>query len=108
VISMICRRQSMQRAAWRHKVLIMTDSAVALGCVAKGRSSHPALLRQTRIIGAIAMALQVIPKARWIESERNPSDGPSRDGPIGAEGDTVMVHSLRALQRKERARELGR
>jgi hypothetical protein len=108
VISMVCRRQSMQRAGWRHKVLILTDSAVALGCVAKGRSSQPALLRQMRTIGGLAMALEIIPKCRWIESERNPSDGPSRGVGIGAEAETMLVHSVRARQRKERARELGR
>ena len=90
VVAMTVRRLNMNRAAWRKQVLIFTDSAVALGCVGKGRSSVPPLLRQCRIIAAVAMALQIIPKCRWVESERNVSDGPSRGGGVGVPPETAI------------------
>ena len=64
--------------------------------------------QRTAIISGLALGLQLTPRCRWIESERNVSDGPSRGKAIGAESETMVVHCLRAAQRQARARERSR
>jgi len=99
VIAMLSRRLSLDRRNWGHKVLVATDSLVALGCLGKGRSSQYPLLRQCRILAAMSLGLRLRMMGRWLESERNPADGPSRDVAVGAAPETKQVHRDRAVRR---------
>ena len=102
VITQILRRASMDRGFWRRKVLLATDSKVALGAVWKGRSSAPPLLRQCRIMRGVSLALQIRVVARWLESERNNADGPSRLLGVGAAPETIVAHRDRVDARRQR------
>jgi hypothetical protein len=59
-------------------VLLFTDSSVALSTLTKGRSASFALLRCVRRCSALLLATGVRPLYRFVESEGNPSDLPSR------------------------------
>jgi hypothetical protein len=80
---------------WCSRVLILVDSMVALGSLAKGRSSSPPLLRLCRQAAAVIMAMDIRPMLRYIPSEVNPADGPSRGLPVGAAPETVLAHADR-------------
>ncbi len=84
-------------------MVVLTDSMAALGAATKGRSSSFPLLRQCRTLCALGLGLQIHIRCRYIESERNMSDGPSRGLAIGAADETVVVHALRAQLRKAHA-----
>lgn len=60
------------------RVLLFGDSQVALGCLAKGRSSSYRLLRLLRRAAALVLASGLRPVYRWLPSAANPADGPSR------------------------------
>ena len=60
------------------RVLLFTDSSVALSALTKGRSASFALLRCVRRCSALLLATGVRPLYRFVESEGNPSDAPSR------------------------------
>lgn len=102
-ITKLARRLSLQRGCWGRKIVFLTDSMAAMGAATKGRSSAFPLLRQCRVLAALSLGLEIHMKLRWIESERNISDGPSRGLGIGAAEETVLVHALRAQLRKARA-----
>ena len=56
----------------------LLDARAALGAVAKGRSSAWAFLRILRRIAALAVATGIDWAPRWISSEEQPADVPSR------------------------------
>lgn len=60
------------------RVLLLGDSQVALGCLAKGRSSSFRLLRLLRRAAALILSSGLRPSYRWLPSAANPADGPSR------------------------------
>ena len=60
------------------RVVVLIDSAVALNALAKGRSSSFPLLRAVRRVSATLLATGVRPFYRFVESEANPADLPSR------------------------------
>lgn len=60
------------------RCLLLTDSTVALHTLTKGRSSAAPLLRVMRGVAARLLATGVRPIYRFVESERNPADLPSR------------------------------
>ena len=62
------------------RFLLFTDSAVALFGLVKGRSSSHPLLRRLRSIAALCLACDLRPLYRFISSELNPADLPSRYG----------------------------
>ena len=84
------------RRNWGSRVLIFIDSMVGLGALAKGRSSSPPLLRLCRQMAAVALAYEMIVMYRYIPSELNPADGPSRDEDVGAADETKLAHADRA------------
>ncbi|CAK0891788.1 unnamed protein product, partial [Prorocentrum cordatum] len=57
------------------RVLVLTDSAVALGALGKGRSSAPALLRLCRQAAAITLAFRIYGSYRYAPSEADAADG---------------------------------
>lgn len=60
------------------RLLLYTDSTVALFALSKGRSSSPVLLRRTRAVAALLLATGIRPYYRYIPSALNPADRPSR------------------------------
>jgi len=96
VISMLARRLSLNGAAWGRRVLLFSDSSAALGALSKGRSSRPAMLRVARQIAAISLGLGIRLFGRYVRSEVNFSDGPSRGLGVGVARDTVAAHADRA------------
>ena len=91
----LLRHLARSRANWRRRVLIFTDSMATLGAMGKGRSSAPAFLRLCRQVTAISLAFGILPIMRYIASELNPADGPSRGLPVGAADETIAAHSDR-------------
>ena len=77
------RRLTRSSAAWGRRVLLVTDSLVSLGVLSKGRSSSWPLLRLARQAGVCVLVARLRLYLRWVASERNHADGPSRDAPIG-------------------------
>jgi hypothetical protein len=60
------------------RLLVLSDSQVAVGALSKGRSSSPLLLRRLRPIAAAVLASGLQLFVRWIPSAVNPADEPSR------------------------------
>jgi hypothetical protein len=60
------------------RVMLLSDSQVAVGCMAKGRTSSHVLLRRMRSIASHVLASGINMYCRWIPSELNPADEPSR------------------------------
>lgn len=90
------------RKYWGTRTLVATDSRASLGVVQKGRSSAYPLLRQARMLAAMSLGLRVKVYARYLESERNPADGPSRLKAIGAAEETKRAHMDRILKRLQK------
>ena len=62
----------------RCRLVVESDSAVAVSAVRKGRSSRPGLLRQCRRLAAVALTEQIAVSARWVPTSANMADRPSR------------------------------
>lgn len=60
------------------RVLGLVDSTVVVAAVSKGRSSSFVLLRQLRRLTALCLAYDVRLYLRWVCTESNPADAPSR------------------------------
>jgi len=60
------------------RLVVQSDFAVAVAVLRKGRSSKPALLQHCRRFAALALAEQVTVEARWVPTDRNMADRPSR------------------------------
>ena len=92
----LLRHLARSSRCWGSRVLVLTDSMVALGALGKGRSSAPALLRLCRQAAAITLAFRIYGSYRYVPSEVNVADGLSRGGFLGAAPETVLAHSDRA------------
>lgn len=106
VIAAVLRRLSFQPQHWGKRILIFTDSLAALGAAHKGRSSAYPMLRICRTIAALGFALGLKVVARYVESERNLSDGPSRCLCIMVAGETKKAHQDRAAEQARRVDEV--
>lgn len=75
--------QHLARSSVQHggKHLILTDSMSCTLALSKGRSSVSPMNRVCRQVGAILLATGMRVSCRWIPSEMNPADGPSRGKP---------------------------
>jgi hypothetical protein len=62
----------------RGRLLLLSDSQVAVGALSKGRSSSFPILRCLRPISAMLLGSGLRVYARWIASADNPADEPSR------------------------------
>ena len=72
--------QHLARSSLQHgrKHLILTDSMSCSLALSKGRSSNSSMNRICRQAGAILLATGMRVSCRWIPSEINPADRPSR------------------------------
>ena len=68
---------------WGRRLLLMTDSLVAIGTGMKGRSGSTPLLNQLRVLAGNLLAAGCMLYLRRIPGWRNLADGPSRGRPIG-------------------------
>jgi hypothetical protein len=62
----------------RRRVIIFMDSLVSIFSVSKGRSSSHLLLPRLRQVASLLLASGVRLYLRWVPSEHNPADQPSR------------------------------
>ena len=65
-------------AAINSRLLHLCDSSVVVGALSKGRSSSVLLLRRCRRMAAWLLASGLRLFMRWVPTEWNPADGPSR------------------------------
>lgn len=89
------RHAARSRAAMQTRILCITDSMVALGGVARGRSSSFPLNRLLRQLAAVTLPLGIKVYCRFVGSKRNCSDGPSRGYPIGQAPEAVVQKMMR-------------
>ena len=88
----------------RHcRMLVITDSLVALGCFRKGRSSNKGLLYQSRRLAGLSLGYNIRLALRYVRSERNLADGPSR----GAAFRCVAADTVRKAAHKVSTRLSG-
>ena len=81
----------------RHcRMLVITDSLVAMGCFRKGRSSNKGLLYQSRRLAGLSLGYNIRVALRYVRSEKNLADGPSR----GAAFPCVAADTVRKAARK--------
>jgi hypothetical protein len=66
------------RRACDSRILLLTDNTAVLGAVQKGRSSAAALRGPSRVLSAWLLATGCRLEVRYIPSQRNPADAPSR------------------------------
>lgn len=60
------------------RVLVLCDSQVVVGAVTKGRSSSQLLLRRLRYLSSLVLASGLRLSLRWVPTDLNPADEPSR------------------------------
>ena len=83
-ILVLCLRRLIRSSkSWDSRVLFISDSMVAIGCLAKGRSPSWVLLRLARMAAAVVLTCGLKPYYRYVQSKRNHADGPSRGFPVG-------------------------
>ena len=92
----------------RCRLVVESDSTVAVGALRKGRSSKRPLLRHCRRLAALTLAEQLTVEARWTPTTKNFADGPSRGrGPAPCGADLDGIDEGLELPKRER-RALGR
>ena len=69
------------RARFGHRVVVLIDSRVVIGAVAKGRSSSTPLNALLRRLAALCFAGGLVLHCVFVPTSHNPSDWPSRGGP---------------------------
>ena len=62
----------------KRRLVILCDSLTVCCALVKGHSSRREMLRVCRSVGALALATGTSLHVRWMPSEMNPADGPSR------------------------------
>ena len=100
----LLRHLSRSRPCWGKRVLVFSDSLVSMGVLAKGRSSASGLLHLARQAAAIVLVCGIKLHLRWVASEDNVADGPSRGLTIGAAETTKDEHKWRHTPKLLRAR----
>ena len=70
------------------RVLMLSDSQVAIGVLSKGRSSSRPLNRLARRAAARRLAFQIVPIWRYVPTHRNHADALSRNLPLGTMAQT--------------------
>ena len=100
ILVLALRRLSRSRASWDKRVLLISDSLVAIGALAKGRSPSWPVLRLCRMAAAVQLACGIRPYWRWVPSKRNHADGPSRGFPIGVAPEWVIEADREELRKR--------
>lgn len=76
---LLCLRRLSRSSSHRNKKhLVLVDNLGLALAITKGRAHNYRLLRVCQQIGALSLVSNIGLKIRWIPSEVNPSDGPSR------------------------------
>ena len=70
----VLRRVGSQKS----RMLMLSDSMTAILALSKGRSSSSGMLRVCRQWGSLSLAAGLDVRLRWVPSEQNPADLPSR------------------------------
>ena len=73
------------------RLVVQTDSAVAAGVVRKGRSSRRGLKGTARRLAAVCIAERLDLVVRWVPTDRNMADRPSRGSRIPGPCESVPV-----------------
>jgi hypothetical protein len=60
------------------RALVLCDSSASVGALNKGRSSSHMLLRPIRSVATLLLASGIYLTLKWIPTDLNPADGPSR------------------------------
>ena len=82
------RRAARDSRFFRRRMLLVTDNMVTACILEKGRSRIPSLNALCKRAFAYQAAMEIQVRVRYLETDRNPADGPSRLMPIGwHEGD---------------------
>jgi hypothetical protein len=63
-----------------HRLLFLCDNMSVVMALNKGRAKDYRLLRITRRVSALVLACGMLAQWRYIETKRNPADGPTRPG----------------------------
>lgn len=78
-----------------NRVVLLSDSTVTIGALAKGRSSSLGMLLRCRKFGALFIAHDIKVSLVHVRSEENPADAPSRfEG--GYRGPPIAVTNIRS------------
>lgn len=77
-LTLLARRLSRATHFRNKKVLVLVDNLALAFSAGKGRSCNHAMLRVVQKVGALSLACNFALRVRWIPSEWNVSDGPSR------------------------------
>ena len=72
------RHSSSSHKRWHQRVAILSDAGAAIGCLSKGRSCSRVANFLCRSAAAVIFACDLRLFYRWIASEHNVADGPSR------------------------------
>ena len=95
-VVMAVQRLSRCRKGRQCRMLVVTDSLVVLGSFRKGRSSNQGFLYLSRRLAGLTMGYNIRVALRYVPSERNMADGPSR----GAHYACVAKETLHKAARK--------
>jgi hypothetical protein len=78
---MAARHMTRVPGEWGRRVLMLTDSRASLGAFSKGRSSARSYISLCRRMSSLRLGTGCSFYWRWVETYRNPADGPSRGSP---------------------------
>ena len=93
-ITLAARHAARQRVSWWKRSICFSDSLPALGALQKGRSGDFGMLRLCRRLCSLTLAVGVRLVGRWVRSEINFLDGPSRGLPLGVADETLLAHGV--------------
>lgn len=77
------KRLARDPMCWGMRVVIASDNLCCIGILSKGRSSRTRMLMLARQAAALQLSTGIRVVMRWVPSERNWADGPSRGQSIG-------------------------
>ena len=72
------RWMGQQSRFFGRRVLLLCDSTVVVGALAKGRSSARALQALLRRFAGLSLSFNITVSLIWVSTDINPADGPSR------------------------------
>lgn len=79
-VALVWGSRSLGRGPWAHnrRHLVLGDNMAVVCAASKGRAAHFPLLRACRALAATSIACSMRVSLRWLPSEINPADAPSR------------------------------